>query len=240
MGKFIALAILIMIILSACSSPAPAPTAISEPTIAPTETTVPARSAEPAQALLRSRHSEVAVQLDFVNKSAQASDYYWVDFDGKEQKYGTIEASASVVQDTYFTHPWIVRGQFGHIVLIYIPTETAKQTITISVDAVALAQKYALTSYPQLKSLHFDTEIMINFENGSSVPLDYYWVDYDGREQKYGTIEAGATIIQPTYFTHPWIGRDQSGNIVLIYIPTDAPQQTVTISADAVAFGQTP
>lgn len=92
----LAVAIFMMVVLSACGSPTPEATAA--PSSAPTE--APAATAEP---------EAVEVTLTFMNNSNVPLDYYWVNPDGTEEKYGTIEAGGSMEQPSYFEHEWRVR-----------------------------------------------------------------------------------------------------------------------------------
>jgi hypothetical protein len=78
-------------------------------------------------------------------------------------------------------------------------------------------------------------ELTLTFVNNSAVPLDYYWVNYDAKEENFGIIDAGRTVEVTTYFEQLWRIRDQTGNLVTEYSVTKDSEQTVNIEADAVA-----
>jgi len=58
-------------------------------------------------------------------------------------------------------------------------------------------------------------ESNILFHNTSGVTVDIYWIDYYGNEAPYGTLGAGATLLQQTYVNHYWIARRNSDHAAL-------------------------
>src|SRR4051794_16458652 len=46
--------------------------------------------------------------------------------------------------------------------------------------------------------------VQITFRNGAGLPVSVFWVDSDGVERGYGTIEPGARLDQQTTSTHLW------------------------------------
>lgn len=58
-----------------------------------------------------------------------------------------------------------------------------------------------------------DGAVVAHFLNRSSNILDYYWVDENGDEHKYGTVNLGGYIDQETYPGHRW--RFKSGNQIM-------------------------
>jgi hypothetical protein len=79
-----------------------------------------------------------------------------------------------------------------------------------------------------------DTSVTLTFENNSGVPVDYYWVNLSGEEEKYGTINSGRSVELSTNFEHVWRIRDQTGNLVMEYSVTKDARQIVTIAAEAI------
>ena len=118
MKKIVVLAFLILLSLTACSSPTstPAPT-ILPPTLAPT--------AEPTET--------GSVTISFVNTSNQPLHLFWVDFDGNEQSYGVVSPSEPVSIDTFATHVWRLRDAQGDLMAEYTATSDAEQTFTADV-----------------------------------------------------------------------------------------------------------
>jgi hypothetical protein len=54
-------------------------------------------------------------------------------------------------------------------------------------------------------SVNGDTTAAIKFVNELCVPVDIYWIDYSGNRVFYRRLPAGASYLQLTFRTHPWI-----------------------------------
>jgi hypothetical protein len=74
--------------------------------------------------------------------------------------------------------------------------------------------------------------VTLVFKNNAKSPVDVYWMDFEGKEQKYLSIAPGKSAEQGTYSTHAWRLRDLAGDIVMDYVATDEARQTIEISAD--------
>jgi hypothetical protein len=151
MKKLFVLAILLMVVISACATPTPAPTAVPPTAVPPTAvppTAVPPTAvpptAVPPTAVPPTATPDVKadVTITFVNKASAGLGIFWVDLDGKEQPYGSVEAGASVDQPTHPTHVWRLRDPQGKQIVEYTATGDAKQTVTVAADAVSLQQYF--------------------------------------------------------------------------------------------------
>lgn len=58
---------------------------------------------------LRSLNSDVPTTVEFVNATPRAVSTFWIDHLGAEVFYWTLDVGASYVQQTYVTHPWLIR-----------------------------------------------------------------------------------------------------------------------------------
>ncbi len=244
---------LLVMTLSACASPTAVPTeappaatstavppTLTQTAIPPTATITPTSTPKPPPTLV-SVLGNKEVLLTVRNQSAEVLKFIWVDYDGKEVSYGDIPANGSVEQNTFFTHPWILRNADGQIVTVYVATDADKQTLTVSADTVKAAHQAALTDYPYLRSLNSDKAIALTFVNNSTVPLNIFWVNFDGREEVIPgaeTVAAGGSTGVSSFFTHPWRLRNSAGKIVYEYIATDADEQTVTITDETLKLSQ--
>jgi len=56
-------------------------------------------------------------------------------------------------------------------------------------------------------------------------PVEFHWLDYNGKRVRYGRIRPGAKITQKTFKDHYRITLDEKGNAVGIYEP---PQRTAS------------
>lgn len=71
----------------------------------------------------------------------------------------------------------------------------------------------------QLRSILSDEESPLNVANDSSEEVDLLWLDFDGKEQSYGTIASGESSSVSSYVTHPWIIRGlDSGRIMCMLV----------------------
>ncbi|CAG9810759.1 unnamed protein product [Chironomus riparius] len=57
--------------------------------------------------MLRSRESNIRAFVKFINCSPRKIEVHWINYRGKNVHYSTLEPSASVVVNTFVTHPWI-------------------------------------------------------------------------------------------------------------------------------------
>ncbi len=60
------------------------------------------------------------------------------------------------------------------------------------------------------ESLH---ETVITFVNNSDTEVDILWVDYDGVEVYYNTLQPGGSYDQPSFYGHPWVVYRSESNI---------------------------
>jgi tetratricopeptide (TPR) repeat protein len=59
------------------------------------------------------------------------------------------------------------------------------------------------------------TPITAKFYNSTNRSLAIYWVDYECREQRYGTINPNSGLDIETFVTHQWLVRDLSSQDIL-------------------------
>lgn len=84
-------------------------------------------------------------------------------------------------------------------------------------------------SEPDLRSLDSLVSTHIHFKNRSSVPVKLFWINYDGDEVPYRTLQAGQSCRQQTFVTHPWTfksvshtGKPVACNKLTVVFPTSA------------------
>ena len=58
---------------------------------------------------LKSTTGETPTKIEFINRMPEPVDVYWINYDGEEEKFHTLGVGKSYMQDTYATHPWIVK-----------------------------------------------------------------------------------------------------------------------------------
>lgn len=63
--------------------------------------------------------------------------------------------------------------------------------------------------------------ITLSFHNGGDGALTLNWIDRDGKDDPYGTIEPGATLDQTTFGSHLWELTASDGACVMIFRAAD-------------------
>jgi len=107
-GSIIVLGIVAVFIYNALS---PAPS--SQPENVKGATTTPNVS-------LRSIEGSTSTSVKFVNNSNEVVNIYWKDYQGNEKFYNKLAPGQSYDQQTFVTHPWIVRDQSNKKILLTI------------------------------------------------------------------------------------------------------------------------
>ncbi|MBT9289138.1 VHL beta domain-containing protein [Prosthecodimorpha staleyi] len=62
------------------------------------------------------------------------------------------------------------------------------------------------------RSQNSNVAVNVLFYNGTKIPLNIYWIDFNGGWKKYHTLRPDSNVRQKTFATHPWIAVDQRGN----------------------------
>jgi len=66
---------------------------------------------------------------------------------------------------------------------------------------------------PQImRSTHSEESTFIIFENRTGGPVKLFWLNYEGHEIPYRSIEHGGSHRQQTFVTHPWTFKSCTGN----------------------------
>lgn len=85
------------------------------------------------QGFVKSRKGEMRVDLIFDNQSNDKLTLYWIGYDGKRQKYGTIKPKTKFTQSTFLTHPWVLARGTNDCFGLYWPDG---QTRTILIESL--------------------------------------------------------------------------------------------------------
>lgn len=64
------------------------------------------------------------------------------------------------------------------------------------------------------RSQNSNQPVKVVFFNGGTVPLDIYWIDFNGEWKKYHTLRPNSHVNQKTFATHPWVAVDSKGTCV--------------------------
>ena len=88
---------------------------------------------------LRSPSGGTETEIIFVNNTKAEITYYWVDFDGNEEFYGTIAPDDSVNQQTYEGHIWLIKDVNGNNLAVFRATEKTERMIVSAVSHPVVA-----------------------------------------------------------------------------------------------------
>ena len=82
---------------------------------------------------LRSQVSDVSLDMTLVNGTREDLTMIWLEFvGGRRVEYATIPAGHSYEQQTYVTHPWLVLGEDGRCLGIFVPNEAGKHLVRLT------------------------------------------------------------------------------------------------------------
>jgi len=99
------------------------------------------------------------------------------------------------------------------------------------------------------QSVDAEKGAIITFNNQLNVPVDVYWISYSGERVFYQRLRAGASYIQPTFMTHPWLivqagtggtTARGSGTLITAFLPAtpDPADAAAGDTANIVSFGK--
>jgi alpha-tubulin suppressor-like RCC1 family protein len=97
--------------------------------------------------------------------------------------------------------------------------EGRTETITISVSAASVQGLSPLPCNTSAVSLNGNTPTILEFVNFTRQPIRRVWIDYNGAEVDYGTIQPGDRVAQGTYLTHPWRVYGADGTCYGLWMP---------------------
>ena len=87
----------------------------------------------------------------------------------------------------------------------------AAAAVGVAAPRAGLAVTSNACTITQNHSLEGTVRTDIRFVNRTAGVVKVYWLDYSGRRVYYDTIAPGASVVQPTWKTHPWVVLDASG-----------------------------
>ena len=73
-----------------------------------------------------------------------------------------------------------------------------------------------------LKSTITGVKLKVTIHNHRFESVDFWWVGYDGNAQFIKTIEAGLSISQNSYGTHPSLITNIYGDLIAYFVPHTA------------------
>jgi hypothetical protein len=71
----------------------------------------------------KSKKSNVAVKVKFVNKSGEYRGVFWLDYKGQMVNYANLNPGQSYTIDTFVSHPWVFTDGPGNCIEMYFPAK---------------------------------------------------------------------------------------------------------------------
>jgi hypothetical protein len=93
---------------------------------------------------------------------------------------------------------------------------------------IVCATLWARPAGAQVRSITSETPVTITFDNAAGTPVEVYWLDFEGQEQHYGTLEPEVTWEQGTYETHAWRFKKE-GRVLGVYVANADARQYYTV-----------
>ncbi len=186
------------------------------------------------------KEGDAKITISVTNKTGQALDVYWVDYEGKEAQpagpSGVVPAGAEkfVMGTTYpgnlyrfkikgkLLQEWVIQNEQPHL------------TIQQAMDAAQVNQ--TKSTYKE-----GDAKVTISVTNKTGQALDVYWVDYEGKEAQpagpSGVVPAGAEkfVMGSTYPGNLYRFKMQGKLLQEWVIKSEQPHLTIQQAMDGGA-----
>ncbi|MDH4982663.1 hypothetical protein [Hyphomicrobium sp. D-2] len=193
---------------------------------------------------MRSLDAGVATKITFINASGADRLLKWIDYEGKLQDNGLLKAGHQVTIDTYRTHPFLIATPSRDCLQIFLPgderatvelgadlrpaattanTNTSAQPtaarVAQAVPTSARAAERKCSERRGLRSKNSNEATKITFINSAGSDRVLKWIDFNGKLQDYGRLNAGHQVTIDTYRTHPWVIETGAGNCMQVFLP---------------------
>jgi hypothetical protein len=154
---------------------------------------------------LRAYESSQSTSVEVRNMTALTVNVFAVDYKGKEQLNQELNPREGTIIQTFSTHPVVVRDKVSKEPLAFTIAGDQPQLLDVTSE--------------NLRSNRTEYPVWIKWENTLQLPVDIYWVKYDGSEEHMKTLQPKETVEISTYPTHVWRAKFQrAGTEVDFYI----------------------
>lgn len=155
--------------------------------------------------------TQADVTVRFVNQSGFEGVGFWQDASQspiQEAQYFNVANSGTYNQESFKGDKWVVKEPSGGVLMEYTASDQEKQCVLIKRPLGTL---------------------WVDFVNESGIPAIGYLVNADGSLEEYFRVGVGGTTGLWTAPGITWRILDSSGNTLLEYTSTNAPEQRVVI-----------
>ncbi|KAJ7764909.1 von Hippel-Lindau disease tumor suppressor, beta/alpha domain-containing protein [Mycena metata] len=78
---------------------------------------------------LHSGASIISTFVTFVNKTQETVTGDWIDREGNPINYWTLQVGEQIRQQTYVSHPWVIRGSNSRTIGVFLPRPTESKAV---------------------------------------------------------------------------------------------------------------
>lgn len=165
---------------------------------------------------LLSRSSDVSSTISVVNESYLTLALQWIDFDGTMRRTTKLEPGKSTKQDTFLSHPWILKDLHSGIIVDACVGSHENKTWVFKSN--------------KLRSIGNTKSTVVEFWNAASYPVQLLKNDFTGKKTRIDIMLPGARRIQPTQAGCVWEMRKNSNfELLQVFIPSPRNQQLCRI-----------
>ncbi|KAJ3110984.1 hypothetical protein HDU96_006113, partial [Phlyctochytrium bullatum] len=171
-----------------------------------------------AIAPVKTEHDGPETFIKFINASSSTIEVFWVDRKGKETSYRTLAPrSPSQTQQTYTGHAWKFVAKDTKKVVGYHVASAVPQTVILNGEN-------DFDIYPTARKL----------KSTGSGPVEVFWVDWEGQETSYLTLNNNQIREQQTHATHAWKFVGKASGKVIGYHRAVEQKQTLTLKGEDI------
>jgi hypothetical protein len=170
--------------------------------------------------------------MEVVNTCGDAVDVYWVDFKCRESFVGKLAPGETLDQNTYDTHPWRVRDHATRrLIKEWVgPRQPEPPAIPVQLPDIVIREGATATEgTPQACSRASDKALLRFVNQRTSGVSVVFWITDDCKEVLQERLEPGETWTSSTFEAHPWRVRDETGALLVDFVP-ESVDQTVYVS----------
>lgn len=139
-------------------------------------------------------------------------DLYWINYNDEEIKYGIIGYKESRTQPTFVGHKWLLKAGNGKEVTIVIGQgQVTTSDVNVYLLSLFTVTTVAPTTTP-MTTLPLHAAFTFNIKNDSDQTINVYWINANGSEVFYVTIQKGGTYKQASYVGHIWAVKGSGFN----------------------------
>lgn len=151
---------------------------------------------------VKSREASVVTTVRFINPTSEPADLFWLDYQGRRQFFGRLQAWGSRLQGSYVTHPWLLATERGQCLAIFTVYQTGTLLAVLSSPpSVRVARSASQVGAGQLLTVGVEA---LNPADQSSKDLYVGVILPDGQTAVFfsalGAVAGTASLREPSRF----------------------------------------